>query len=293
MGLLHWLGGQSGRGKYLARAADPDVLNHAWRRLRNEPGLWTRGVPMARMNQDVVRHIGELARELREGRYRAQPMRCFEIPKAEGGKRLIAAPLIRDKLAQRAVLTVLEPLGEAIFDDASFGFRPRCTREMALSRIREWVRRGWCWLGDADIETCFDSIPHRPALKKLEQLCADPAIVDLVRQWLDALPAHHRPAPGRGFPQGMVLSPFLCNLYLHQLDLDLNRQGIPFVRFADDFVLLARDQQGAQQALRQAGRSLQRLGLKLHPTKSRVIRSSTRHRFLGQRLPDSRERFTP
>ncbi len=118
-------------------------------------------------------------------------------------------------------------------------------------------------------------------------------IVDLVSLWLDSLPREFRPAgPHRGLPQGMVLSPFLCNLYLHALDMELARRGIPFVRFADDFVTLGQTRKAAEGALGVAGKRLGRLGLALHPDKTRVIRSSPRHRFLGYRFPDSKERFT-
>lgn len=94
-------------------------------------------------------------------------MRWFEIAKADGKTRLICAGSIRDKLVQRAVLTVLEPMGETLFHNASFGYRPGCAREMALAWLREWVRRGWGWLGDADIQACFDSIPQTGILQLL------------------------------------------------------------------------------------------------------------------------------
>lgn len=279
-------------GKYLEKAATPAVLNHAWRLLRNERGVWTQGLCMKEMQSNLVRHIGELSLELQSGRYRPAPMRCFEIEKGDGGKRTICAATVRDKLAQRAVLTVLEPLGEAIFHAASFGFRPSCTPDMALSQVREWVRRGYAWIGDADIKGCFDHIPHQPVLRKLKHLCGDREVTVLVADWLESVPRKHRPCgAGRGLPQGMVLSPFLCNLHLHDLDCTLERKGIPFVRFADDFVLLATAEEDADRALRIAGRCLGGLGLEFNAEKTRVIRSSPRHRFLGKRLPDGRPRF--
>lgn len=109
-------------GKYLEQAASPRVLNHAWRYLRNERGLWRRGLPVVDMQRDVIRHVGELSEQLRDGSYRPNPMRCFEVDKANGGTRLICASCVRDKLVQRGILTVVEPLGEGIFHDASFGF---------------------------------------------------------------------------------------------------------------------------------------------------------------------------
>jgi len=247
---------------------------------------------MAHMQHDVIRHVGELSSELLAGCYRPEPMRCHTIKKADGGDRLISVSSVRDKLAQRAALTVLEPLGEALFHDASFGYRPNCTLEMAHARIREWVRRGWVWLGDADIQTCFDAIPHRGVLHALQCLCKDAQLVNLVQSWLEALPIEHRPCgASRGLPQGMVLSPFLCNLYLHALDQKLDSKGIPFVRFADDFVLLGQSEADAEHGLRVARRKLWWMRLTLHPNKTRVVRCSPKVRFLGKRLPDSRPRF--
>jgi RNA-directed DNA polymerase len=247
---------------------------------------------MAHMQYDVVRHVGELSRELLAGRYQPEPMRCHTIKKADGGDRLISVSPVRDKLVQRAALTVLEPLGEAVFHDASFGYRPNCTLEMAHARIREWVRRGWVWLGDADIQSCFDSIPHRGALRALKRLCRDAQLVDLARSWLEALPVEHRPCGAdRGLPQGMVLSPFLCNLYLHALDEKLDHKGIPFVRFADDFVLLGQSEADAARALRVARWKLWWMSLALHPDKTGVVRCSPKVQFLGKRLPSSQPRF--
>ena len=280
------------KSTYLEKVASPAVLNHAWRLLRKEKGSWVRGLPVENMGHDVVLHIGELARELLAGTYRPGPMRCFEIPKADGTKRLISAPAVRDKLVQRAVLTVLEPLGEDIFHDSSFGFRPKCTREMALSHIRHWVRRGWVWIGDADIKTCFDAIPHKGALAAIRRLCSDRQILRLVKLWIENLPPEFRPVGrDRGLPQGMVLSPFICNLYLHALDCEFTSRNIPFARFADDFVTLSQTQEGARDTLAVAGKVLNRLKLELHPDKTRVIRSAPSHRFLGFRLPNSKERF--
>lgn len=279
-------------GYLLEKAMTPAVLDHAWRLLKEDRGLWQRGLPKAEMERNLLRHIGELAGDVLCETYRPDPMRCFEIAKADGNTRLICAASIRDKLVQRAVLTVLEPLGEALFHNASFGFRPGCSREMALAWLREWVRRGWTWFGDADIQSCFDSLPQTGVLQFLWILCEDAEIVALTRRWIDSVPCRHRPGPaGRGIPQGMVLSPFLCNLYLHGLDERLDEECIPFVRFGDDFIVMGQDREAAETSLAVAAEQLNLLGLELNPDKTRIIRSSGRYTFLGYRLPDGRPRF--
>lgn len=272
--------------------ASPAVLNYAWNLVCKDRSRWTRELTMQEVEKNLPLHIGRLAEELIHGRYHPQRMQCFEVAKASGGTRTVCAPAVRDKLVQRATLAVLEPLGEAVFHPCSFGYRPMCTLDMALARLREWVRTGHPWLGDADIEHCFDSIPHRPLLEQLAGLCGDLRLVQLVSLWLDAMPPRfRRKGPGLGLPQGLVLSPFLCNLYLHDMDMDFEELGIPFVRYADDFVLLGSDQDAAQGALEIAACSLERLGLRLNPEKTQVIRTSANHRFLGKRLPNVRPRI--
>ena len=273
------------------RALKPKNLNAAWRYLRKERGLWRRGLPVPVMQDNLLRYVGELTEEVRQGRYCPEPMRCFEIDKADGKKRLICAASVRDKLLQRAFLNVLDPLGERIFHPASFGFRRQCTLDMALARTREHVRRDWVWLGDADIRSCFDRIPQAAVLRSLQRLTGDKAFVRIVQLWLESVPEAYRfEGPGRGLPQGMVLAPFLCNLHLHPMDQALDRRGIPFVRFADDFLTFGRDRAEAGRGLDYANRLLRELGLELHPEKTRVIRSSRRHRFLGKRLPEAKRK---
>ena len=204
----------------------------------------------------MFQHVGELSQQLLNGQYHPEAMNCFEIDKADGKKRLICAAAVRDKLVQRAILSVIEPLGEAIFHEASFGFRPKYNLDMALAKVREWVRKGYIWLGDADIKACFDTIPYQQVLKRLYKMCGDKQLIAVVKDSIESMPGQFRPnGQSRGLPQGMVLSPFLCNLHLHDLDCKLHSYHIPFVRFADDFVLLAQNEPAANQS------QLNKLGL--------------------------------
>jgi RNA-directed DNA polymerase len=281
-------------GKYLEKAVSPHVLNHAWQYLQNDKGHWRHGVSIEDMRKNLIHHVGELGVQVSKGHYHPERMHCYEINKADGNKRLICASAVRDKLIQRAILTTIEPLGEAIFHENSFGFRYQYTLDMALAKVRELVRKGYVWLGDADIKGCFDNIPYEQALKVLYKLCRDKELVAVVRLNIQSQPEKFRPGgKGKGLPQGMVLSPFLCNLYLHEFDCFLKNKKIPFVRFADDFILFAQAESVAQTVLQLAGEQLNKLGLELHPEKTRVIRSSSRYRFLGKRLPEGKERFKP
>lgn len=184
------------------------------------------------------------------------------------------------------MLTVLEPISESLFHHDSFGYRPRRNVEMALRRVEERVRCGLTWLVDADIRGFFDNIPHRPLRKVLKHWIPDREILDLIDAWLAMGPSRQSIfETRRGIPQGAILSPLLCNLYLHNLDQALADRNIPFVRYADDFLLFTTERKTAEKALVFIAERLQELGLELHQEKTRVIESGPQVVFLGQPLP--------
>lgn len=270
----------------LSTICRPEILTLAWESVRKNKGRWTPDLAIREIEDCFAEHLEDLALDLRTGRYRPYPLSCHEMEKPSGGTRLICAPYGRDKVAQRAVLMVLEPLAEEYFHPASFGYRPVCTVDMALARIREAVRQGYVWFGDGDVAACFDSIPQEPVLRLVDALTGDRRISALIALWFETLPKRYRVfGDGMGLPQGLVISPFLCNLYLHDFDMDLEEAGIPFVRYADNFMVMARDQAGAIRALEFAAQSLARLGLTLNLEKTAVVYSRPSYRFLGKRLP--------
>lgn len=271
----------------LEQTLSPAVMNSAWRRLSSDKTVWVPGLPRWDMERHLVRHILELVDDVRTGRYRPAPIRQFTITKGDGKKRVLSALSLRDKLLQRAVLTVLEPMAEALFHNDSFGYRPGRNTDLAIQRVRERVQCGLTWLVDADIQSFFDSIPHRELVKILRKTIPDRQLLDLIELWL----AESGSVQGfmgrrRGILQGAVISPLLCNLYLHQFDTALAGRNIPFVRFADDFLLFAPDKNRAERAMHFGGKKLEELGLVLHPEKTAVVQSSGKLSFLGHRLPD-------
>lgn len=270
----------------LEQALAAGNLDRAWRALGSDRAHWRPGMPREDMEGQRLRHQLELIEEVRSGRYRPEPMRQFTLPKADGRPRVLSALYLRDKFLQRAVMQVLEPLGEALFHPDSYAYRPRRNVEMALERARERIRCGFPWLVDADIRSFFDEIPHRPLQKAVARHLPDRRLRRLIDQWLEiaANPRNLFTSP-RGIPQGAVVSPFLCNLYLHGLDMGWQAQRIPFVRYADDFLLFAPDAALAHRALDWTRRRLDGLGLALHPDKTRVVQSSRDVVFLGQALP--------
>ncbi len=241
-------------GKLLDRALTPDAVNRAWKSVRNDRAPWHVGMSRTEMERNLATHLLRLVDDLRQGRYRPDAMRQFTIAKGDGRQRVLSALTLRDKLAQRAVLSVLEPIGEQLFHHDSFGYRAGRNVAMALARVRERVHCGLPWLVDADIRAFFDNIPHRPLRKALARVVPDREVLHLIDQWLEVGTYHTGILTGpRGVPQGAVISPFLCNVYLHQLDGRHARSGVPFVRYADDFLLFAPDERTAAKALKLVG----------------------------------------
>jgi group II intron reverse transcriptase/maturase len=273
-------------GPLLEQAMAPAILDRAWRKLKGEHTPWSPTVSREEAQHHLMRHMLECRQEVLDGAYRPQPLRQFTMRKPDGRQRVLTAQYLKDKLVQRALLTVLEPRAEKLFHDDSFAYRPHRNVAQALEKVRERVRIGLDWLVDADIESFFDSIPHRPLRRALERFIDDRSAMALIERWLDQ-GAHVRSllSTPRGIAQGAILSPLFCNLYLHSYDMALDKAKIPFVRFADDFLCFAPNHDAAQRALDYARRELERLDLRLHPTKTQVVRSSRALAFLGEPLP--------
>jgi RNA-directed DNA polymerase len=272
----------------LEEAMTPEVLDISWRRLRCEHTPWSFDVSREQLQQHLLGHILRCREEVLSGSYRPQPLRQFPMQKPDGKQRILSAQYLRDKLVQRALLTILEPRAEKLFHNDSYAYRPGRSVAMALKKVCERVRIGQCWLVDADIKSFFDTIPHSQLKKILKNFLHDANAFELVEKWL-AQGAHHQSLLGqrRGISQGAILSPLFCNLYLHQFDIAMSRVDIPFVRFADDFLLFSTDKSKAHDAMDFAAGQLHKLGLALHPEKSRIVRSGSAVKFLGEPLPES------
>ena len=255
------------------------------RSLRREHTPWSVTVSRDALEHHLLAHVLACREDVLTGRYRPQPMRQFTMEKPSGGIRILSAQYLRDKLVQRALLIVLEPRAEQIFHPDSFAYRPGRSVAKALARVRERIRIGQNWLVDADIRSFFDSIPHKILLRVLKGFIRQGDTMRLIEQWL-AQGAHHASLlrRRRGISQGAILSPLFCNLYLTRFDDSLSRANIPFVRYADDFLLFADSRSRAEKALAYAAAELEKLGLQIHPEKTRVVRAGPHVQFLGARL---------
>jgi RNA-directed DNA polymerase len=254
-----------------------DVLDRAWEQVRRNRGA--AGIDQTTLadveRYGVARLLGELAADLKERRYRPLPARRVFIPKPDSSEqRPLSIPTVRDRVVQAALRIVLEPIFEADMLDCSFGFRPRRSAHDALQVLIDESWRGRRWVVETDIANCFEAIPHSGLLQAIQERVCDRAILGLLRAMLRAgvLQDGSLRRSVAGTPQGGVISPVLCNVYLHRLDRvwQAREHGV-LVRYADDALVLCATREQAEAALARLTTLLAELGLEPKAAKTRIV----------------------
>jgi RNA-directed DNA polymerase len=254
-----------------------DVLERAWGLVRANRGA--AGIDKQTIadfeQHGVSRLLDELAADLKDGRWRPLPARRVFIPKPGREElRSLSIPAVRDRVVQAAVKIVIEPIFEADMLECSFGFRPGRSARDALQVVVDESWRGTRWVAESDIANCFEAIPHSQLMSAVEERIVDRHLLKLLRAMLRAgvLEDGSVKRGGSGTPQGGVISPVLCNVYLHRLDRQWDRRGTGvLIRYADDLLVMCKTEQEAEDALVALSVILAELGLELKQAKTRIV----------------------
>jgi len=277
---------------------DMEWMRAAYKLTRKDGASGIDGKTAKDYEAQLEAHLADLLERIKSGRYHAPPVRRTYIPKADGTQRPLGIPTFEDKVAQRAIVMVLEAIYEQDFLPCSYGFRPRRSAHDALRELCSAItRRGQHWVIEVDIRKYFDSIPHQQLRAFLDQRVTDGVIRRMIDKWLKAgvLEDGLLRLADEGTPQGGVVSPMLSNIFLHHvLDEWFENEVRPrmagpctLVRFADDFVMTFKNHHDAKRVLEVLGKRFGRYGLTLHPDKTRFIDFRPERR--GGTHPDCKE----
>jgi RNA-directed DNA polymerase len=244
------------------------------------------GMNTAQLRGYLRRHWEKIKSTLLDGTYKPLPVRRKEIPKDSGGVRLLGIPTVLDRLIQQAAAQVLALLWEPTFSEFSYGFRPRRSAHMAIEQARTYVEAGYTYVVDIDLSKFFDRVNHDRLMARLAARIQDKRVLKLIRAFLNSgtLVGEVIEQAKEGTPQGGPLSPLLANIVLDELDQELTRRGLRFVRYADDVAIYVRTPKAAERVKRSVSRLITgRLKLVVNEEKSEVSRP-WHSKYLGFRI---------
>lgn len=251
------------------------------RKNKGAPGV--DGITVEQLDEHMAKYFPYIIQKLKDGTYQPQPVRRVEIPKPNGGKRLLGIPCVRDRVVQQAILQVIDPIIDPHFSDNSYGFRKGRNAHQAMEKVQQYYQEGYRVVVDCDLKSYFDTINHQKLRNNLEYYIKDKVVLRLIGNFLKAgiLDQDFYVETDKGTPQGGPLSPLLANVYLHQLDRELERRGHRFVRYADDFVIYVQSKRAGERVMESVTKFVENeLRLTVNKEKSSVT-TPTKATFLG------------
>ncbi len=239
------------------------------------------GVTIEEFESDLPRNLSILENELKHKTYSPFPLLKILVDKGNGEGRGLCIPTVKDRVAQTAVLHVIEPALEKEFEECSFAFRKGRSVRQAVYKIKAYYEAGYKWVVDADIDAYFDTVDHELLLQKVKKYISDEDIVRLIESWIKAevWDGNDLTVMNKGIPQGSPVSPILANLFLDELDEAMLKNGEKYVRFADDFLILCKSPEKAGKSLKVTNEILDKLLLKLD--ESDVVSFDQGFKYLG------------
>lgn len=233
----------------LGHVLNPYNLNRAYLKVcRNGGSHGVDGVPVELLRDSLKQHGSELINQIKQGKYRPNPVRRVEIPKEDKSKRPLGIPTVVDRVIQQAIHQVLSPIYERQFSNNSFGFRPKRSTHKALFKCKQYISEGYRYAVDLDMAKFFDTVNHSKLIEILSRTIKDGRVISLIHKYLNAgvVVEHKFEKSKAGVPQGGPLSPLLSNIMLNELDKELHKRGHKFVRYADDLVILCKSKRAGE-----------------------------------------------
>ena len=253
-----------------------DNLRRAYLQVvRNKGAEGIDGMKYTDLGKHLEKNGEEIKELLKQRKYRPNPVRRVEIPKADGGTRNLGVPTVTDRFIQQAIAQVLTPIYEEQFHDHSYGFRPNRCAQQAVLKALDMMNDGNAWIVDIDLEKFFDTVNHDKLMTLIGKTIKDGDVISIVRKFLVSgimVDDEYEDAVV-GTPQGGNLSPLLANIMLNELDKEMEKRGLNFVRYADDCIIMVGSEMSARRVMRNLTRFIEeKLGLKVNMTKSKVDR---------------------
>lgn len=275
---------KDGAGALLEIILQRNNLNAAYKKvMQNGGAAGIDGMTVDEMLPYLKENGERLQKSIREGRYKPQPVRRVEIPKPDGGKRILGVPTVIDRMIQQAMVQVLQPIFEGIFSENSYGFRPKRNAHQAIKKAEEYYMQGYKSVVDIDLAKYFDTVNHDILINMVRETVKDEEVIKLIRKFLKsgAMANGIISATLEGTPQGGNLSPLLSNIYLTKFDQMLEQRGHKFVRYADDCNIYVKSLRAAERVMTSCTKYLEeKLKLKVNTDKSKVG-SPLKLKFLG------------
>lgn len=271
----------------MEKILDRDNMNDAFKRVKKNKGSHgIDGLTIDELQKYLKEHGEQLRKDILEGNYTPNPVRRVGIPKEDGKKRklgILGIPTVVDRVIQQSITQVLSPIFEKIFSDNSFGFRPKRSCHGALKRCQEYINAGYKWAVDIDLAAYFDTVNHDKLIGLIYKEVKDIRVIGLIRKYLQAGVMEKGVVikTDEGVPQGGNLSPLLSNIMLTELDKELTKRGLKFVRYADDCNIYVKSRKSANRVMASITKFIEeKLKLKVNKEKSTVGRP-WKLKFLG------------